>query len=100
MLMIDLPIKKVSLRRKGVGPNKACADALPPKGYDIDIYADCQELDLCLIVFLRRAGVMPEEIRRMRVAQVKTCRRQDTIKRGFIYGTDNRWIIVSEILDA
>lgn len=52
--------------------------SLPPKGRDIDIYADCQELDLCLIVFLRRAGVMPEEIRRMRVAQVKPRRRKDT----------------------
>jgi len=61
--MIDLPIKKVSLRRKGVGTGFVRVDALPPKGYDIDIYADCQELDLCLIVFLRRAGVMPEEIR-------------------------------------
>ena len=25
----------VSLRRKGVGPNKACADALPPKGHTL-----------------------------------------------------------------
>jgi hypothetical protein len=31
--MIDLPIKRVSL---------------PPKENDIDIYADCRELDLCL----------------------------------------------------
>jgi len=67
MLMIDLPIKRLSLRRKRVGTGLARVDALPPKGRDIDIYADCQELDLCLIVFLRRAGVMPEEIRRMRV---------------------------------